>query len=55
MLMQWGHDRADEEHKNVRLMATEKGAKLYRSLGYEEVGSLEVFGAIEYAFIRKAF
>lgn len=54
MLVQWGQDRADEEHKNVRFTSSEKGAKLYRSLGYEEIGSLEICKGTEYAFIKKA-
>ncbi|KAJ4393365.1 hypothetical protein N0V93_002573 [Gnomoniopsis smithogilvyi] len=54
MLMQWGHERADAEHRNVRLMSSEKGSNLYRAVGYEEVGSVECCGAMEYAFIRKA-
>lgn len=54
MLMQWGHERADKEHRNVRLMSSEKGSNLYRAVGYEEVGSVECCGATEYAFIRKA-
>lgn len=54
MLMQWGQDRAKEENRNIRLMASEQGAKLYRSLEYQEVGSLDVCGGTEYAFIKKA-
>ncbi|CAN8098115.1 unnamed protein product [Discula destructiva] len=54
MLMQWGQERADQEHTTVRLMASEVGANLYRALGFEEVGSLEVLGGMEYAFIKRA-
>lgn len=53
MLMQWGLERAEKEHTNVRLMSSEAGAKLYRAVGFEEVGSLDVFGGMEYAFIKR--
>ncbi|KAF3770640.1 hypothetical protein M406DRAFT_67026 [Cryphonectria parasitica EP155] len=54
MLMDWGEERAAKEHKNIRLMASAAGAKLYRALGYEEVGAVECLGGMEYAFIKKA-
>lgn len=54
MLMQYGAERAEKEGKNVRFMASASGAKMYRALGYEEVGSLEILGGMEYAFVRRA-
>lgn len=53
MLMEWGHERAAKQEKNIRLIGTASGAKMYRALGYEEVGALEVLGGVEGAFIKK--
>lgn len=52
--MHWGQERADQDHKNVHFMASEQGSKLYRALGYEEVGSIDCLGGMEYAFIKRA-
>lgn len=54
MIMEWGHERAAKEHKNLRLMASEAGSKLYRAMGYQEVGSRDILGGTEYAFIKRA-
>lgn len=54
MLVTWGDERAKKENKNSRLMASVAGSKLYRSMGYEEVGSREILGGMEYAFIKRA-
>lgn len=54
MLMQYGEERAEKDGKNIRFMASESGAKMYRALGYEEVGSREILGGMEYAFVRRA-
>lgn len=52
--MEWGQERAAEEHKNIRFLASTTGAKMYLALGYQEVGALEVLGGMEYAFIKRA-
>lgn len=54
MLMQWGQERADQEHRNVRFMASESGSRMYRALGYEELGSVDCYGGMESSFIKKA-
>jgi len=54
MLLQWGLQRADDGQNNVRLMASEAGAQLYRATGFDEVGSIDLFGGMEYAFIKRA-
>lgn len=54
MLMQWGLQRAKQDHANLHLMSSQKGAPLYRSLGFEEVGSVELWGWTEYAMIKTA-
>lgn len=54
MLVAWGEERALKENKNVRLMASMAGSKLYRAMGYQEVGSREILGGMEYAFIKRA-
>lgn len=54
MLMEWGVKRAEKESKNIRFLSSPSGAKMYRALGYEEVGSGKILGGIEYAFIKRA-
>lgn len=54
LLMQYGAERAERDGKNIRFMASENGAKLYRALGYEEVGSCEILGGMEYSFVKRA-
>lgn len=51
--MAWGEKRAQEENKNIHLTSSSAGAKMYRALGYEEVGSSEIMGALEYAFVKR--
>lgn len=53
MLMEWGEERAAKQHKNIRFMASTAGAKMYRALGYEEVGALDILGGMEHSFIKK--
>lgn len=54
MLMQYGAARAEKDGKNIRFMASASGAKMYQALGYEEVGSREILGGMEYAFVQRA-
>lgn len=53
MLMQYGAERAEKDGKNIRFMASASGAKMYWALGYEEVGSHEILGEMEYAFVQR--
>jgi hypothetical protein len=46
--------RAAEENKAVHFLSSPSGADLYRAMGFEEVGSGEILGGIEYAFIKSA-
>lgn len=54
MLTRWGMEKAAEENKAVHFLSSPSGAQLYRSLGFEEVGSGEILGGVEYAFIKRA-
>ncbi|KUI70014.1 hypothetical protein VM1G_04737 [Cytospora mali] len=54
MLTGWGLKRAEKEQKNIHFLSSPSGAKLYRAMGFEEVGSKEILGGMEYAFIKRA-
>ncbi|KAI7780377.1 hypothetical protein LA080_016101 [Diaporthe eres] len=54
MLTRWGMDRAAAENKAVHFLSSPSGAQLYRAMGFEEVGSGEILGGVEYAFIKRA-
>lgn len=54
MLTRWGMERAAEENKAVHFLSSPSGANLYRALGFEEVGSGEILGGVEYAFVKRA-
>lgn len=47
-------DRAAGENKAVHFLSSPSGAQLYRAMGFEEVGSGEILGGVEYAFIKRA-
>ncbi|ROV98733.1 hypothetical protein VMCG_06704 [Cytospora schulzeri] len=53
MLTQWGLERAEKECKNVHFLSSLSGAKLYRAMGFEEVGAGEILGGMEYAFVKR--
>ncbi|PSR97146.1 acyl-CoA N-acyltransferase [Coniella lustricola] len=53
MLMQWGEERAAREHKSIHLVSSPTGAKLYRALGYEQVGEMDLVGQPEAVFIKR--
>lgn len=53
MLTQWGVERAKKQNKNIHFLSSPAGAKLYRTMGFEEVGSGEILGGKEYAFVRR--
>lgn len=52
MLTQWGLERAANEGKNIHLLSSPTGARLYRAMGFEEVGSGEISGGMEFAFVK---
>lgn len=54
LLTRWGVDRAVEEHKSIHFLSSPAGAQLYRAMGFEEVGSGEILGGVEYAFVKRA-
>lgn len=54
MLTRWGMEKAAEENKAVHFLSSPSGAQLYRAMGFEEVGSGEILGGVEYAFIKRA-
>lgn len=54
MLTRWGMERAAEEKKAVHFLSSPSGARLYRAMGFEEVGCGEILGGVEYAFIKRA-
>lgn len=47
-------ENAAEENKPVHFLSSPSGAQLYRAMGFEEVGSGEILGGVEYAFIKRA-
>lgn len=52
-LTQWGLERAEKERKNVHFLSSPSGGRLYRTMGFEEVGSGDVLGGKEYAFVKR--
>ncbi|KAK2601384.1 hypothetical protein N8I77_010839 [Diaporthe amygdali] len=54
LLTGWGLERAAEENKAVHFLSSPSGAQLYRAMGFEEVGSGNILGSVEYAFIKRA-
>ncbi|KAG8157282.1 hypothetical protein KVR01_012990 [Diaporthe batatas] len=54
MLTRWGMERAAEENKAVHFLSSPTGAHLYRAMGFVEVGSGEILGGVENAFIKRA-
>ncbi|KAL1863019.1 hypothetical protein Daus18300_008175 [Diaporthe australafricana] len=54
MLTRWGMERAAGESKAVHFLSSPSGAQLYRAMGFEEVGSGEILGGTEYAFVKRA-
>lgn len=54
MLTRWGMERAAEEKRAVQFLSSPSGAQLHRAMGFDEVGSGEILGGVEYAFIKRA-
>ncbi|KAH6658318.1 acyl-CoA N-acyltransferase [Truncatella angustata] len=52
LLAQWGIDQADADGKDIYLLASHAGARLYRKLGFVDVFEDEIFGAPQYAMYR---
>lgn len=53
-LMAWGEERAAADKKNIWFLSSPMGAKMYRALGYEQVGAEEIMGVVEFAFVKRA-
>lgn len=54
MLVKWGTDRADEEGKDAYVISSPAGKPLYLKAGFEEVGTLKLFGVTFYQMLWKA-
>lgn len=54
MLLNWGIERAEADKKDCYLIATPAGRPLYLNAGFEDLGTVDIFGVPHYSMIRTA-
>ena len=47
-LLDWGIEHARAENKDIYLLSTPTGRKLYTGAGFQELGSIDMFGTPNY-------